>query len=132
MSSYFKNRLERLIAKYNEIITRKNEPLPSGNGIYERFRYPVLTRDHIPLTWKYDLNKETNPWLMERLGVNSVFNPGAVELDGKIYLIARVEGYDRKSFFAVAESENGIDNFRFRTIPSSCPRPTIRMSMYMI
>jgi 4-O-beta-D-mannosyl-D-glucose phosphorylase len=121
MSSYFKNRLERLIAKYNEIITRKNEPLPSGNGIYERFRYPVLTRDHIPLTWKYDLNKETNPWLMERLGVNSVFNPGAVELDGKIYLIARVEGYDRKSFFAVAESENGIDNFRFRDYPVIMP-----------
>ena len=90
MSNYFKNRLDQLVAEYNAIISRKNEPLPSGNGIYERFRYPVLTKDHIPLFWKYDLNEETNPYLMERLGVNSVFNPGAVELDGKIYLIARV------------------------------------------
>ena len=125
MSSYFKNRLERLIAKYNEIITRKNEPLPSGNGIYERFRYPVLTRDHIPLTWKYDLNKETNPWLMERLGVNSVFNPGAVELDGKIYLIALLK-LCRKSFFAVAGKRNdrlqipGLSRHHARDRRSGC------------
>ncbi len=121
MSSYFRNRLDQLIAGYNRTITRKNEPLPSVNGIYERFRYPVLTRDHIPLFWKYDLNEETNPYLMERLGVNSVFNPGAIELDGKIYLVARVEGYDRKSFFAVAESENGTDNFRFWDYPVIMP-----------
>ena len=121
MSNYFKNRLDQLVAEYNAIISRKNEPLPSGNGIYERFRYPVLTKDHIPLFWKYDLNEETNPYLMERLGVNSVFNPGAVELDGKIYLIARVEGYDRKSFFAVAESENGTDNFKFWDYPIIMP-----------
>ena len=121
MSNYFKNRLDQLVAEYNAIISRKNEPLPSGNGIYERFRSPVLTKDHIPLFWKYDLNEETNPYLMERLGVNSVFNPGAVELDGKIYLIARVEGYDRKSFFAVAESENGTDNFKFWDYPIIMP-----------
>jgi len=121
MSNYFRNRLDQLIAGYNRTITRKNEPLPSVNGIYERFRYPVLTRDHIPLFWKYDLNEEMNPYLMERLGVNSVFNPGAIELDGKIYLVARVEGYDRKSFFAVAESENGTDNFRFWDYPVIMP-----------
>jgi 4-O-beta-D-mannosyl-D-glucose phosphorylase len=121
MGSCFENRLKQLAKMYNETISRKNVPEESDNGIYERFRYPVLTRDHVPLFWRYDLSEETNPYLMERLGVNCVFNPGAVELDDKIYLIARVEGCDRKSFFAVAESENGIDNFRFWDYPIIMP-----------
>jgi 4-O-beta-D-mannosyl-D-glucose phosphorylase len=117
----FDNRLKELVREYQATINRKNTPLPCGNGIYERFEYPVLTKDHIPLLWKYDLDYETNPWLMERNGVNCVFNAGAVELDGRICLVARVEGNDRKSFFAVAESENGIDGFRFRDYPVVLP-----------
>ena len=104
--------------KYEAIINRKNEKEDSFyNGIYDRYRYPVLTDKHIPLAWKYDLNPETNPYFMERLGVNAVFNSGAIELNGKFYLVARVEGNDRKSFFAVAESDNGIDGFRFWDYP---------------
>jgi 4-O-beta-D-mannosyl-D-glucose phosphorylase len=117
----FDNRLKELVREYQATINRKNAPLSGGNGIYERFQYPVLTKDHIPLFWKYDLDHETNPWLMERNGVNCVFNAGAVELDGRICLVARVEGNDRKSFFAAAESENGIDGFRFRDYPVVLP-----------
>jgi 4-O-beta-D-mannosyl-D-glucose phosphorylase len=93
-----------------------------GNGVFLRHEHPVLTADHVPLTWRYDLNPESNPFLMERLGINAVFNPGAIELNGKFYLVARVEGYDRKSFFAVAESDNGIDNFRFWDKPCVLPQ----------
>lgn len=118
---YFDERLKLLISEYKSVTERKNYPLSCGNGIYERFEYPVLTKDHVPLFWKYDLNSETNPWLMERNGVNCVFNPGAVELDGKIYLVARVEGNDRKSFFAIAESDNGIDHFKFWDYPIVMP-----------
>lgn len=111
------------------LIERKNETDKSFyNGIYERYVYPVLTREHIPLTWRYDLNKETNPYFQERLGVNAVFNAGAIELDGKYYLIARIEGSDRKSFFGVAESDNGVDGFRFWDypveLPDTCPEET--------
>ena len=98
------------------------------NGIYERYENPVLTRDSVPLTWKYDLCKETNPFFMERLGINAVMNSGAIYLNGKFCLVCRVEGNDRKSFFAVAESPNGIDNFRFRdypiVLPDTCPEET--------
>ena len=98
------------------------------NGIYERYENPVLTRDSVPLTWKYDLCKETNPFFMERLGINAVMNSGAIYLNGRFCLVCRVEGNDRKSFFAVAESPNGIDNFRFRDypiqLPDTCPEET--------
>jgi 4-O-beta-D-mannosyl-D-glucose phosphorylase len=120
-SKYFDSRLAELLNNYTSIITRENKPQKGGNGIYERFVYPVLTKDHIPVFWKYDLDENTNPMLLERLGVNCVFNAGAVELNGKIYLVARVEGNDRKSFFAVAESDNGIDHFKFWDYPIIMP-----------
>ena len=118
-----------LSKKYEELITRKNEVDETFyNGIYDRYKYPVLTRDHIPLTWKYDVNPETNPYFMERLGVNCVFNAGAIELNGKYYILARVEGNDRKSFFAVAESDSPVDGFRFTDYPilldDTCPEET--------
>lgn len=109
------------LEKYNALIGRKNQKSCFYNGIYDRYEYPVLTREHIPLTWKYDLNPETNPFFMERLGVNAVMNSGAIELDGKIYLVVRIEGNDRKSFFGVAESESGIDGFRFWDYPVQLP-----------
>lgn len=118
-----------LAAQQEKLITRKNE-VDTGfyNGLFQRYRYPVLTREHAPLHWRYDLNRETNPYFMERLGINAVMNSGAIELDGKFYLVARVEGNDRKSFFAVAESDNGIDNFRFWDypilLPDTCPEET--------
>lgn len=117
----FKKRLEKLMQNHKELIERKNDKLESGNGIYDRYKYPVLTSEHSPLFWRYDLNYETNPYLMERLGINAVFNAGAIELNGKFYLVARVEGNDRKSFFAVAESDNGIDNFKFWDYPVLLP-----------
>jgi 4-O-beta-D-mannosyl-D-glucose phosphorylase len=109
------------LEKYNQLISRKNIQSDFYNGIYNRYIYPVLTRDHIPLTWRYDLNPETNPHFMERLGINAIFNSGAIELNDKFYLVARIEGNDRKSFFGVAESDNGIDNFRFWDYPILLP-----------
>ncbi len=104
----------RVFRAYEEIVSSPNRVDETFyNGCFERYINPVLTSEHIPPEWRYDLNRETNPFFMERLGVNAVFNAGAIEMDGKIKLLCRVEGYDRKSFFAVAESENGIDNFRF-------------------
>lgn len=103
--------------KYETLLARKNVKSDFYNGIYDRWEYPVLTSEHIPLTWKYDLNPETNPYFMERLGVNAVFNAGAIELNGKYYLVARIEGNDRKSFFGVAESDNGVDGFKFWDYP---------------
>ena len=107
--------------KYNRLIERKNQKSTFYNGVFDRYEYPVLTREHIPLTWKYDLNPETNPYFMERMGVNAVMNSGAIELNGKFYLVARIEGNDRKSFFGVAESDNGIDGFRFWDYPILLP-----------
>ena len=101
------------LQKQEQLLNRKNEKTDFYNGIYHRYKYPVLTREHIPLTWRYDLDPQTNPFFMERLGVNAVMNSGAIELDGKFYLVARIEGNDRKSFFGVAESTSGIDGFRF-------------------
>ncbi len=116
------------LEKYNKLINRKNVKSEIYNGIYDRYEYPVLTREHIPLHWKYDLNPETNPYFMERLGVNAVMNSGAIELNGKFYLVARIEGNDRKSFFGVAESDNGIDGFKFWDypvlLPDTCPEET--------
>lgn len=116
-----KKKQELLLAKEN----RKKEEY---NGIFERYENPVLTREHIPLFWRYDLDLETNPNFQERLGINAVLNSGAIELNGKYYLVARIEGNDRKSFFGVAESENGIDNFRFWDYPilleDTCPEET--------
>ena len=118
-----------LKAEQEKLLSRKNEINTTFyNGIYDRYKYPILTRDSVPLTWKYDLCKETNPFFMERLGINCVFNSGAIYLNGKYCLVCRVEGNDRKSFFAVAESPNGIDNFRFRDypilLPDTCPEET--------
>ena len=120
---------QELAARYETIIGRKNEVNPDFyNGIYDRYRYPVLTRDHIPPFWMYDPNPETNPFMMQRLGVNAVFNSGAILLDGKFTLMARVEGNDRKSFFAVAQSDSGVDGFRFWDepvlLPDTCPEET--------
>ena len=124
----FQEKYKEIMERYEAVVTRKNEKTDFYNGIYDRYKYPVLTRDHIPPFWKFDLNPKTNPYLMERLGVNAVFNSGAIELNGKFYLVARVEGNDRKSFFAVAESDNGIDGFRFWDYPilldDVCPEET--------
>ena len=110
------------------LLARRNHKSDWYNGIYDRWDYPVLTREHIPLEWRFDLDPASNPYFMERLGVNAVFNAGAIELDGKFYLVARVEGNDRKSFFAVAESDSPVDGFRFWDkpveLPDTCPEET--------
>lgn len=121
MDASFKQRLQKLKEDYQQLINRENICIDWGNGIFNRFEFPVLTAGHIPLTWRYDLSPETNPLLLERIGVNGVFNSGAIKFNNKYVLLARVEGYDRKSFFAIAESDNGIDNFRFRDFPVSLP-----------
>ena len=117
----FNARIAEETAKYEALVTRKNEKSDYYNGIYDQYKYPVLTAAHAPLIWKYDFNYETNPYFMERLGINAALNSGAIELNGKFYLVVRVEGNDRKSFFAVAESDNGIDNFRFWDFPVLLP-----------
>jgi 4-O-beta-D-mannosyl-D-glucose phosphorylase len=121
MKKNFEKRLEELNRSHRKLIKRKNRKKKAGNGIYERFEYPVLTAKHTPLFWRYDLDKATNPWLMERFGINAVFNATAIKWKKKYLLIARVEGLDRKSFFAVAESPNGIDNFKFWDHPITIP-----------
>ena len=117
-----------LKVKQEALLNKKNEKSDFYNGIFGRYENPVLTRDMIPLHWKYDLNKETNPFFMERLGVNAVMNSGAIELNGKFYLVPRIEGNDRKSFFGVAESDSGVDGFRFWDkpilLPDTCPEET--------
>ena len=114
--------------KQEKLLARKNEKSDFYNGVFDRYEYPVLTREYFPLTWRYDLNPDTNPYFMERLGINAVMNSGAIELNGKYYLVARIEGNDRKSFFGVAESDNGIDGFRFWDypilLPDTCPEET--------
>jgi len=120
---------EKQLAKQQELLNRPN-PVDETfyNGIYSRYQYPVLTREHIPLFWRYDLDADTNPYFQERLGVNAVMNSGAIELDGRFYLVARVEGNDRKSFFAVAESDSPVEGFRFHdypvVLPDTCPEET--------
>jgi 4-O-beta-D-mannosyl-D-glucose phosphorylase len=108
------------MSRYEELVTRKNTPI-EGNGIVTRYEHPVLTADMVPPFWKYDFNPETNPFFMERLGVNATLNSGAMKWHDKYILVVRVEGADRKSFFAVAESPNGVDNFRFWDHPITMP-----------
>jgi 4-O-beta-D-mannosyl-D-glucose phosphorylase len=117
----FNTRLQRLLQTHEELIALKNTKAESGNGIFDRYRNPVLTAAHAPVFWRYDLNHETNPHLLERLGINAVFNAGAMEFNDKIVLAVRVEGSDRKSFFAIAESASGIDGFRFWDYPIVMP-----------
>ena len=109
-------------------LARKNKKTDFYNGIYDRWENPVLTRESIPLSWRFDLNPETNPHFMERLGVNAVFNSGAIKLNGKYYLVARIEGNDRKSFFGVAESDSPVEGFHFWEkpilLPDTCPEET--------
>ena len=121
----FQDRLVALQERYEKLINRNNERTEIGNGIFRRFKYPVLTADHTPLHWKYDLNPMTNPFLMERIGVNAVFNAGAIKFNGKYVMVARVEGNDRKSFFGIAESPNGIDKFEFWNRPISIPESDV-------
>lgn len=119
----YKELLNDLTKRHDDLIRRRNKINDKWyNGIFDRYENPVLTNEHIPLEWRYDLNEETNPYLLERIGVNAVFNSGAVYLDGKYVLVARVEGYDRKSFFAVARSDNGTDNFVFDKYPVRLPK----------
>jgi 4-O-beta-D-mannosyl-D-glucose phosphorylase len=117
----FTARLAAVREAYETLLARPNEPEQELHGIYSRYRYPALTADHTPFFWRYDLNPDTNPFLLERLGINAVFNTGAMKFGDRYVLIPRVEGLDRKSFFAVAESPNGIDNFRFRDYPIVMP-----------
>ena len=121
MITIFQHRLHSLQEQYNQLLSRPNMPQGHGNGIYSRYRNPILTASHVPLHWRYDLSPERNPFLMERIGINSVFNAGAILWKGKYLLAARVEGRDRKSFFAIAESPNGVDHFTFWDRPLSFP-----------
>ena len=106
-------------------MTKKNEPVEWGNGIYDKYKNPVVTAAHVPLEWKYDFNEQDNPYLMQRIMCNAALNAGALKWQGKYLLVVRVEGADRKSFFAVAESPNGIDNFRFWEEPITMPDDVI-------
>lgn len=117
----YDNRLHILTKEYETLISRENEKILPGNGIFERYKYPILTAAHTPPEWRYDFNPETNPFFMERFGINAVFNAGAIKFNGKYLVMARVEGHDRKSFFAIAESPNGFDNFRFWEYPVQLP-----------
>ena len=119
--SIFETNYAREQARYEALISRPNKVVGRYNGIYDRYLHPVLTAAHAPLIWRYDLDPETNPYFMERLGVNAVFNAGALYLNGKYYLVARVEGNDRKSFFAVAESDSPTEGFRFWDFPVRLP-----------
>lgn len=114
-------KVKTLFALHEKLVTRKNKPVDDHNGVYQRYQYPVVTAAHTPVFWRYDLDPATNPNLLERIGVNAAFNSGAMLWNGKVVLMVRVEGVDRKSFFAVAESENGIDNFRFWDFPVTMP-----------
>lgn len=118
----FSERLSKLREAHESLLKRKNEPEELSNGIYTRYKYPVLTAGHAPLEWRYDLNENTNPFLMERIMINAAFNAGAIKFNGKYCVVARVEGADRKSFFAVAESPNGVDNFKFWDKPVVIPQ----------
>lgn len=117
----FSKKLKLIQQQHAKLIRLKNRPEKNGNGIFDRYENPVLTAEHVPLAWRYDFNHARNPYLMTRLGVNAVFNVGAMAWDNKIILMARVEGWDRKSFFAVAESSNGVDHFRFGDYPVRMP-----------
>ena len=121
----FYNRLKSLESNFQQLTTIQNQQEKTGNGIFFRYQHPVLTAAHTPLNWRYDLSKESNPFLMERFGINAVLNAGAIKFNGKFILVNRVEGYNRKSFFAIAESDNGIDNFKFWQYPVFMPETEI-------
>ncbi|MBK8635835.1 MAG: glycosidase [Saprospiraceae bacterium] len=118
----FQTRFAQLKREHQALIQQQNSPAGVSNGIYQRWKYPIITADHAPIHWKYDLDETTNPFLMERLGVNATFNSGAILWEGKYLLVVRVEGVDRKSFFAIAESVNGVDNFEFWDYPIDLPQ----------
>jgi 4-O-beta-D-mannosyl-D-glucose phosphorylase len=122
MITNFENRLSSLQKEHEELVHKVNRKAEGGNGVFERYVNPVLTAKHTPLFWRYDFDRKRNPLLMERIGINAVFNSGAIMLNHIFYLVARVEGADRKSFFAIAESKNGIDNFRFWNYPVDIPQ----------
>ena len=124
-SQTFTERIKEIRAHHEQLLTRKNEPLPWGNGIYEKYRYPILTAEHTPLEWRYDFCEKDNPYLMQRIMMNAVLNAGAIKLNGRYLVVCRVEGADRKSFFAVAESPNGVDNFRFWDEPITMPEDVV-------
>ena len=121
----YNKRIKELFTYHESLIKKKNEIIEESNGVYNRYKNPVLTNKHTPLIWKYDFNQETNPYLMERNGINATMNSGAIKYNGKYILVVRVEGADRKSFFAIAESPNGIDNFRFWDYPVTMPEDII-------
>ncbi len=116
----FEEKVKKLNEEHIGLITRENIPL-NDNNLFSRYKFPVITAEHTPLFWRYDLNKDSNPFLLERFGINSAFNAGAIKWENKYLLLVRVEGYDRKSFFAIAESSNGVDNFVFRERPLILP-----------
>ena len=121
----FKKKVETLRTRHEALLTKKNTPIDSTNGIYTRYANPIITAEHTPLEWRYDFNPDNNPYLMERIMMNATLNSGAILLDGKFLLVVRVEGADRKSFFAVAESPNGVDNFRFWPEPIVMPEDVV-------
>ena len=121
----YESRKKQLFERHEALLAMKNEPEEWGNGIYERYQHPILTAEHTPLEWRYDFSEKDNPYLMQRIMMNAVLNAGAIKLDGRYLLVCRVEGADRKSFFAVAESPNGIDNFRFWDEPITMPEDVI-------
>ena len=117
----FEQQVKKLFRDHEKFLNRPNSKVKPGNGIYYRYKYPVLTNEHAPLIWRYDFDQKTNPYLMQRIGINAAFNSGAIKIGKMFYLVARVEGWDRKSFFAVAESKNGIDKWRFWDYPITLP-----------
>lgn len=121
MKTLLKDNFETIKAQHSKLLNRSNKPTQTSNGIYQRYEFPIVTPEHIPLHWRYDLNSETNPHMMERIGFNSTFNAGAIKRDDCYLLCLRVEGNDRKSLFAMAESPNGVDNFRFWDKPFVIP-----------
>ena len=127
----FAARVKKVRASHEAFLKRRNPVDPVwDNGVFERFLYPVVTDRHTPLEWRYDFNPQTNPFFMERLGINATLNPGAFYWRGKVHLVVRTEGYDRKSFFAIAESPNGIDNFRFWDEPVDLPEVAPETNVY--
>ena len=121
MNMNYQEKVQALRQRHEALLQRKNQVVEGGNGIYEKYVYPILTAEHTPLEWKYDFNEQDNPFLMQRIMMNAVLNAGAIKLDGRYLLVCRVEGADRKSFFAVAESPNGIDQWRFWEEPITMP-----------
>jgi len=117
----FQEQVKKLFENQQELISKVNMPIKESNGWFQRYQNPILTAAHIPIAWRYDLNEKTNPFLLERIGMNAVMNSGAIKWHDKYLLVTRVEGVDRKSFFAVAESPNGIDNFKFWEEPITMP-----------